>query len=97
MLAPSAHLGTTQRAARCTTLAPSPLAIELVRLCLKQAAATSIPAAAVQLRRMPSEYDARADALDEAPTPDTVAIPQSSTQGRPTEPTAAATAARRPR
>jgi hypothetical protein len=33
--------------------------IELTRLCLKQAAATSNPAAAVQLRRMANEYQAR--------------------------------------
>jgi hypothetical protein len=41
--------------------------IELARLCLKQAAATSNAAAAAELRRMASEYQARAAALDEAP------------------------------
>ena len=41
--------------------------IELARLCLKQAAATSNAAAAAELRRMASEYQARAAALDDAP------------------------------
>jgi hypothetical protein len=41
--------------------------IELARLCLKQAASTSNATAAAELRRMASEYQARAAALDEAP------------------------------
>jgi hypothetical protein len=52
--------------------------IELARLCLKRAVATSNPIAAVQLRRMADDYQARADALDEARTPDMVPIPESS-------------------
>jgi hypothetical protein len=54
--------------------------IELARLCLRQAAATSNPAAATELRRMASEYQARATALDEARMPDAAALPQSSPQ-----------------
>jgi hypothetical protein len=38
--------------------------IELARLCLKQAAATSNPTAAAELRRMASEYQTRAQASD---------------------------------
>jgi hypothetical protein len=55
--------------------------IELPRLCLKQAAATSNAAAAAELRRMASEYQARAAALDEAPhVPDIAAAFGSSPQ-----------------
>jgi hypothetical protein len=45
--------------------------IELARLCLRQAAATRNQAAAAELRRMASDYQARAAALDaaRAPTP----------------------------
>jgi hypothetical protein len=56
--------------------------IELARLCLKQAAATSNPAAAVELRRMADDYQARAAGLG-APTPHTVAIPDTSPQAAP--------------
>jgi hypothetical protein len=52
--------------------------IELARLCLRQADATSNPTAAAGLRRMASEYQARAEALAEARTPDMVPIPESS-------------------
>jgi hypothetical protein len=52
--------------------------IELARLCLRQADATSNPAAAAELRRMASEYQARAEALAEARTPDMVPILESS-------------------
>jgi hypothetical protein len=37
--------------------------MELARLCLRQAAATSNPTAAAELRRMASDYEARATAL----------------------------------
>ena len=56
--------------------------IELARLCLKQAAATSNAAAAAELRRMASEYQARAAALDEAPhMPNIAAAFESSPRG----------------
>jgi hypothetical protein len=51
--------------------------IQLARLCLKRAVATSNPVAAVQLRRMADDYQARADALDEARTPNIAPIPES--------------------
>jgi hypothetical protein len=54
--------------------------LELARLCLKQAAATSNPVAAVQLRRMADEYQARAAASDGSRMPDAAALPQSSPQ-----------------
>jgi hypothetical protein len=54
--------------------------VELARLCLKRAAETSNPAAAVQLRRIASEYQARAAGLGEAPTP---VIPKPSPQEAP--------------
>jgi hypothetical protein len=55
--------------------------IELARLCLKQAASTSNPAAAAELRHMASEYQARAEALaNEAPVPNTAAAFESSSQ-----------------
>jgi hypothetical protein len=57
--------------------------IELARLCLRQAAATSNAAAAAELRQMASEYQARAAALREAPMHDTVAILASSSQAAP--------------
>jgi hypothetical protein len=57
--------------------------IDLARLCLKRAVATSNPIAAVQLRRMADDYQARADALDEAPTPDIAAIPKPSARAVP--------------
>jgi hypothetical protein len=57
--------------------------IELARLCLRQAAATSNAAAAAELRRMASEYQARAAALDKPRTPDVAAIPQSSPRAVP--------------
>jgi hypothetical protein len=56
--------------------------IELARLCLKQAGSTSNPTAAAELRRMASEYQARAAALDEAPhMPNIAAAFESSPQG----------------
>jgi hypothetical protein len=57
--------------------------IELARLCLKQAAATSNPVGAAQLRRMADEYQARAAALRETPLPDAVAIPEPTSQAAP--------------
>jgi hypothetical protein len=57
--------------------------IDLARLCLKRAVATSDPVAAVQLRRMADDYQARADALDETPTPSITAIPKPSPQAAP--------------
>jgi hypothetical protein len=67
--------------------------IELARLCLKQAAATSHPATAAQLRRMADKYQARAEALaDEPHMPDIAAAFESSPRGAQTEPTAAAAA-----
>ena len=41
--------------------------IELARLCIKQAASTSNATAAAELRRMASEYEARAQALADEP------------------------------
>jgi hypothetical protein len=41
--------------------------IELARLCIKQAAATSNAAASAELRRMASEYEARAQAVADEP------------------------------
>jgi hypothetical protein len=56
--------------------------IELARLCLKQAASTSNATAAAELRRMASEYQARAQALaDEPHMPDIAAAFESSPQG----------------
>jgi hypothetical protein len=56
--------------------------IELASLCLKQAASTSNAAAAAELRRMASEYQARAQALaDEPRMPDIAAAFESSPQG----------------
>jgi hypothetical protein len=56
--------------------------IELARLCLKQAAATSHPATAARLRLMADEYQARAQALaDEPRLPDTAAAVESTPQG----------------
>jgi hypothetical protein len=52
--------------------------VELVRLCLREADATSNTAAAAELRRRASEYHSRAEALAEARTPDMVPIPESS-------------------
>jgi hypothetical protein len=91
--APFIALGTKLRAAGCDS--PAPLLIparfvsyddlvELARLCLRQAAATSNPAAAAELRRMASEYEQRAAALDEARAPpDVAAIPEPSSQAQP--------------
>jgi hypothetical protein len=57
--------------------------IEVVRLCLKQAASTSNATAAAELRRMASEYQARAQAslADEPRTPDIAAAFESSPRG----------------
>jgi hypothetical protein len=56
--------------------------MELARLCLKQAASTSNVAAAAALRRMASEYQARAAALaDEPHVPDIAVAFESSPQG----------------
>jgi hypothetical protein len=56
--------------------------VELARLCLKQAASTSNATAAAELRRMAGEYQARAEALAEAPhMPNIAAAFASSPQG----------------
>jgi hypothetical protein len=44
--------------------------MELARLCLRQADAARMPLAADELRRMASEYQARADALTGGQMPD---------------------------
>jgi hypothetical protein len=55
--------------------------IELARLCIKQAASTSNATAAAELRRMASEYEARAQALaDEPHMPNIAAAFESSPQ-----------------
>jgi hypothetical protein len=55
--------------------------IELARLCLKQAASTNNATVAAELRRMASEYQARAQALaDQPPTFDIGAAFQSPPQ-----------------
>jgi hypothetical protein len=55
--------------------------MEVARLCLGQAASTSNAAAAAELRRLASEYQARAQTLaDEPQMPDIAAAFQSSLQ-----------------
>jgi hypothetical protein len=58
--------------------------IELARLCLRQADATSNPVAAAELRRWASDYQTRAAALGGGGLPDIAAAHESAARAAPT-------------